>query len=66
MLAPGLNSSSHILAGNRMRFDADRTRKIAYDGACLAAPGPTVAYDALLLPGVARMNRRLVYSNDLL
>ena len=66
MLAPGLNSSSHILAGNRVRFDADRSRKIAYDGAWLAAPGPTAAHFGLLLPEVARMNRRLVYSNDLL
>ena len=66
MLAPGLNSSSHILAGNRVRFDEDRSRTIAYDGAWLAAPGPTAAHFGLLLPGVARMNRRLVYSNDLL
>ena len=66
MLAPGLNSSSHILAGNRVRFDADRSRTIAYDGAWLAAPAPTAAHLGLLLPGVARMNHRLVYSNDLL
>ena len=66
MLAPGLNSSSHILAGNRVRFDADRSRTIAYDGAWLGAPAPTAAHLGLLLPGLARMNRRLVYSNDLL
>ena len=65
MLAPGLNSTSHILAGNRVRFDADRSRTIAYDGAWLGAPAPTAAHLGLLLPGVARMNRRLVYSNDL-
>ena len=34
MLAPGQNSISHILAGNRVRFDAERSRTIAYDGAC--------------------------------
>ena len=61
-----LNSTSHILAGNRVRFDADRSRTIAYDGAWLGVPAPTTAHLGLLLPGVARMNRRLVYSNDLL
>ena len=66
MLAPGQNSSSHILAGNRVRFDVERSRTIAYDGAWLAAPAPTAAHLALLLPNVARMNRRLVYSNGLL
>ena len=66
MLAPGLNSSSHILAGNRVRFDAERSSAIRYDGAWLGAPAPTAAHLGLLWPGVARMNRRLVYSNDLL
>ncbi|MCB4393888.1 sulfotransferase [Synechococcus sp. HB1133] len=66
MLAPGQNSSSHILAGNRVRFDAERSRTIAYDGAWLGAPAPTAADLGLLLPNVARMNRRLVYSNGLL
>jgi len=66
MLAPGLNSGSHILAGNRVRFDVDRNRTIAYDGAWLGVLAPTTAHLGLLLPGVARMNRRLVYSNDLL
>ena len=66
MLAPGQNSSSHILAGNRVRFDAERSRKIAYDGAWLAASAPTAAHLGLLLPNVARMNNRLVYSNRLL
>ena len=66
MLAPGQNSSSHILAGNRVRFDAERSRTIAYDGAWLGAPAPTAAHLGLLLPNVARMNRRLVYSNGLL
>ena len=66
MLAPGQNSSSHILAGNRVRFDAARSRTIAYDGDWLGAPSPTAAHLGLLLPNVARMNRRLVYSNGLL
>ena len=66
MLAPGQNSSSHILAGNRVRFDLERSRRIAYDGAWLGAPAPTAAHLGLLLPNVARMNRRLVYSNGLL
>ena len=66
MRASSLDSTCHSLAGNRVRFDADRSRTIAYDGAWLAEPGPTAAHLGLLLPGVARMNRRLVYSNDLL
>ena len=66
MLAPGLNSSSHILAGNRVRFDAERSSAVRYDGAWLGAPAPTAAHLGLLWPGVARMNRRLVYSNGLL
>ena len=64
MLASGLDSTSHSLAGNRVRFDADRSRTIAYDGAWLATPAPTAVHLGFLLPGVARMNRRLVYSND--
>ena len=66
MLAPGLNSRSHILAGNRVRFDPERSSTIRYDGAWLGGAAPTAAHFGLLWPGVARMNRRLVYSNDLL
>jgi hypothetical protein len=49
-----------------VRFDAERSQTIAYDGGWLAAPAPTAAHLGLLVPCVARMNRRLVYSNGLL
>ena len=65
MLQPGLNSSSHIVSGNRMRFDHGQSQSIRYDAAWL----PSAAFSlrvAPLLPAVARLNRRLVYSNGLL
>ena len=61
MLQPAQHSSSHILSGNRMRFDAKRGASIRYDGAWLHQPAG-LAQMALLLPWVARLNRRLVYS----
>jgi len=61
MLAPSRHSSSHILSGNRMRFDPGRGSRIRYDAAWLQA-GTSLASLALLLPWVAALNRRLVYS----
>lgn len=62
MLTPGACSGSHILAGNRMRFDPSRSRSIRYDASWL--PGPAwPASTALLWPGLAALNRRLVYTN---
>ncbi|MBO75268.1 MAG: sulfotransferase family protein [Flavobacteriales bacterium] len=63
MLAPAQHSSSHILSGNRMRFDPHRGRSIQYDGTWLHQPSG-LAQMALLLPWVARLNRRLVYSDS--
>ena len=63
MLAPAQHSNSHILSGNRMRFDASRGQSIRYDGAWLQQPSG-LAQVALLLPWVARLNRRLVHSDD--
>lgn len=61
MLQPGGSSSSHILAGNRMRFNPEKSKKIRYDGNWLK--GPTwPASQALLIPPLASLNRRLVYS----
>ena len=65
MLRPGMHSTSHILAGNRMRFDPGRTDAIQYDAAWLSS-GALSLRVAPLLPAVARLNRRLVYSNGLL
>jgi hypothetical protein len=64
MLQPGLESKSHILAGNRMRFDAAKTAQIFYDSDWLAS-GSWPVSAALLWPGIARMNRKLVYGNHL-
>lgn len=64
MLTPGLASGSHILSGNRVRFDPQKIRQIRYDASWLQAPAwPASA--ALNLPQLARMNRRLVYANQL-
>jgi hypothetical protein len=62
MLTPGLASGSHILSGNRVRFDPQKTRQIRYDASWLQAPAwPASA--ALIWPQLAQMNRRLVYAN---
>ena len=61
MLAPASHSSSHVLAGNRVRFDPERSASIRYDGAWMAAPAG-LAQLSLALPWVAALNRRLVYS----
>jgi hypothetical protein len=63
MLAPGQHSGSHILSGNRMRHDPERSARIDYDGAWLTAR--TMAL-APLVPGIGRFNQRLVYSNGLI
>ena len=62
MLQPGCFSRSHLLAGNRMRFDAKRSAAIRYDGSWMSAPA-SVAQLALCIPWVAALNRRLVYSS---
>ena len=65
MLRPGLNSSSHIVSGNRIRFDPRQSLAIRYDAAWLSSAALSLRL-APLLPAVARLNRRLVYSNALL
>jgi hypothetical protein len=65
MLQPGLNSSSHIVSGNRMRFDPGQSQAIHYDAAWLSSAALSLRL-APLLPAVAVLNRRLVYSNGLL
>lgn len=65
MLQPGLNSSSHIVSGNRMRFDPGQSQAIRYDAAWLSSSALSLRF-APLIPSVARLNRRLVYSNGLL
>jgi hypothetical protein len=65
MLTPGLATGSHILSGNRVRFDPAKIRQIRYDASWLTGPAwPASA--ALNLPPLARMNRRLVYANQLI
>jgi len=63
MTQPKDFSSSHIIAGNRMRYLAGRRSRIEYDGAWLSSNGfPLRA--SLMAPGVASLNQRLVYSNN--
>ena len=65
MLAPGAHSTSHLLSGNRMRFDRDRSRSIRYDAAWMASRDWPIQL-SVLVPGVAALNRKLVYSNKLI
>ena len=60
MLAPMKHSSSHILSGNRMRFDAHRGSSIQYDYSWMQSRCG-LAQISLLIPWVSRLNRRLVY-----
>jgi len=65
MLKSNDSSSSHIIAGNRMRYSLEKRSRIEYDGAWLSSDGFSVKA-SLLVPGVASLNQRLVYSNDVL
>jgi len=62
MLTPGPCSTSHILAGNRVRFDPTRSRAIRYDASWLQGSGWPASI-AMGWPGLAALNRRLVYAN---
>ena len=62
MLHPGGSSSSHILAGNSMRLNSEKSRQIRYDSAWLKGDA-WPASQALLLPPLAKINQRLVYSD---
>ena len=61
MLAPVAQSGSHILSGNRVRFDAEKGAAIHYDAAWMTH-GAGIAQLALAWPPLAALNRRLVYS----
>ena len=63
MLKPGCNSRSHILSGNRMRFDSQKNNAILYDDSWLRSTHWMVRI-APMIPAVAAMNHRLVYSNS--
>ena len=65
MLRPGLHSSSHIVSGNRMRFEPGQSDAIRYDAAWLGSKALSLRL-APLLPFIGAMNRRLVYGNRLL
>ena len=65
MLRPGLHSSSHIVSGNRMRFEPGQSDAIRYDAGWLASKALSLRL-APLLPSIGTMNRRLVYGNRLL
>ena len=61
MLAPVAQSGSHILSGNRVRFDAEKGAAILYDADWMTH-GAGIAQLALAWPPLAALNRRLVYS----
>ena len=63
MLTPGSCSASHVLSGNRMRFDPTLRKRIRYDGTWMKAQ-PGLAHLAMCHPGLSGLNRRLVYSSD--
>lgn len=65
MLAPGEHSTSHVLSGNRMRFDPEQRQRIRYDGSWMQAQ-PGLTHLAFQFPGLSRLNRRLVYSGSFL
>lgn len=65
MLQPQNSSRSHVIAGNRMRYLAGRRSRIEYDGAWLSSNSFSLRA-SLLVPGVASLNQRLVYSNNVL
>jgi hypothetical protein len=65
MLQPGLKSRSHIVLGNPMLAEPVESHAIRYDGAWLSSTSMSLRV-AMLLPSVAAMNRRLVYSQGLL
>jgi hypothetical protein len=65
MLQPGLNSGSHIVLGNPMLVKPFESHAIRYDAAWLTSTALSLRV-AQLLPSIAAMNRRLVYSQDLL
>ena len=65
MLAPGSCSASHVLSGNRMRFDSSLRQRIIYDGTWMKAQ-PGLVHLALAHPGLSGLNQRLVYSADVL
>jgi hypothetical protein len=66
MLSPGTYSKSHILLGNRVRWQGDRNQQIVYDGSWLAGHDPCFLAFLLSVPLVAKMHRSLVYSNNFL
>ncbi len=61
MLSPISQSRSHILSGNRVRFDAKKGASIRYDADWMTM-GAGISQWALAWPPLAALNRRLVYS----
>ena len=65
MCTPGVSSGSHILVGNRVRFESERAASIHYDGTWLGQASTGVGIVAQM-PPVRTMNQRLVYGNRLI
>lgn len=58
MLAP-CPSGGHVAAGNPMRLDPQKSSRLTYDHRWFFSPAASAAYH--MLPGVRRLNERLVY-----
>jgi len=63
MLSPAANTKSHIISGNVAVKDANRASQIQYDGSWMANADRPIE-KALRYAAVAKLNRKLVYSND--
>lgn len=63
MLQPLVFSSSHILSGNRVRFNSKKAGAIRYDASWMRTP-TGISQLGLALPWLAALNSRLVYSNS--
>jgi len=55
------NQSSHILLGNRMRFDAAKRSRIAYDARWFYTAD--WQFPSFLFPNIMKYNQREVYQN---
>lgn len=55
-----LNESSHIIRGNRMRYDPDKTKNIVYDYEWIRNNNQLLS----ILKPILNLNKRLVYNNS--
>ena len=66
MLSPGAYSGSHVLLGNPIKNNSLKFKSINYDASWMSGNFDVVSSSCVFLPFVAKMNKKLVYSNNLL